>query len=89
MLPVDREVAEKLTVHFTDDMLPYDETRVCPKCLFDGVGTQYRPQSKYVIPNGKALEVALPEHMLRTCGRCRYEWLEMARGPRKAPDATP
>ena len=59
---------------------PYDSSSFCSKCGFHEVSTNYHNSFDCHAfgPNDVCWDVQCntQEHLLRTCNRCSYEWVE-------------
>lgn len=52
----------------------YEPDRLCPKCYSEDVSTRWDPGHE--CPPSRPCSTAHPEHFVRTCRRCGFQWIE-------------
>lgn len=55
---------------------PYDEYAECAKCGHFDSSTAYKSGEVWDAPGSVTLLYESPEHLLRTCRRCGFQWKE-------------
>ncbi len=61
----------RVKVNADTDLPPFNESAVCVKCGFGDIHSHY-----YQAEHASSRQYSVPEHIIRQCIRCGFEWAE-------------